>query len=224
MGYRNTTRGTAAYKTVLAGAVLLLASISSCAVPPGEPPEPSASASVRQWTAHTTADGLLRFEYPQDWTVTEVEALANDPAGGVSLEISDGSGRVLARLDTGVITDMSCSRPDRPAAYAEYESVPMPALGSAQGTQQRFVYRSLAPSGPRAAQATYAVVSGVQQGGCGLFDFFSLTPSSGGRFAGEYSGASPDDVPAYLDGAEQYQQTQEYQDLRRMLTSLRNAS
>ncbi|MCQ2001604.1 hypothetical protein [Arthrobacter zhaoxinii] len=154
-------------------------------------------------------------------------ALANDPAGGVSLEVLDGGGRILARLDTGVITDLSCTEPAAPASYVEYESVPMPELDSMQGTDQRFVYRSLAPSGPRNAQATYAVVSGGQegQGQCGLFDFVTLTDSSGGRFAGEYGDGSGDaqDTDTYLDGAERYRETQEYSDIKEMLTSLRNA-
>ena len=145
---------------------------------------PASSVPVT-WPAYVTSDGALRFEYPPGWSVAEVPALANDPAGGVSLEVADGSGRVLARLDTGIIADLSCTAPAAPGAYREYESMPMPELHSEQGTEQRFVYRSLAPSGQREAQATYAVVSGQQQGPpCGLFDFFTLTESSGGRFAG----------------------------------------
>ena len=214
-----------ARNTVLAGAVLLLAGMSSCAEAPREDPPSSSSAASRPWSGYTTTDRSLSFDHPQDWTVTELPALANDPAGGISVEVTDGSGRVLARLDTGIIADLSCTAPAESASYVEYESVPMPELDSAQGTEQRFVYRSLAPSGSRAAQATYAVVSGQQQGApCGLFDFFTLSESSGGRFAGEYpAGEAQEDPRSYLDGAARYPDTQEYRDLRRMLTSLRNA-
>lgn len=229
MGYRNTagrfrTHRNAPRNAVLAAAALLLTVLSGCGDATEGDAAPS-SFSARAWPNYTTADGALSFEYPPSWQVTELAALANDPAGGVSLQVADGSGRVLARLDTGIIADLSCTTAAEPGAYAEYEAVPMPELGSAQGTEQRFVYRSLAPAGERAAQATYAVVSGRQQAGqCGLFDFFTLTASSGGRFAGEYlPGADTGDARAYLEGAERYRESDEYRDIKRMLTSLRNA-
>ncbi|MCC9205280.1 hypothetical protein [Arthrobacter sp. zg-Y769] len=204
----------------LLAAVVFLTSISSCAAPPRQAP----TSPDPQWSSYTTTDGSLAFEHPPGWEVLELPARANDPAGGVSLEVLDGGGRVLAQLDTGIITDLSCTKPAQPPAYVEYESVPMPELDSQQGSEQRFVYRSLAPSGSRNAQATYAVVSGQQQGGqCGLFDFFTLTESSGGRFAGEYAPGSDASREDYLEGAARYRDTQEYRDLRRMLTSLRNA-
>ena len=218
MGYRNTARGSTARKAIarnitagnsgLLAAALLLTSVSSCAAPPRE--GPTSSASARQWASYTTTDGSLRFEHPTDWDVRELPALANDPAGGVSLEVLDDGGRVLARLDTGIITDLSCTQPAEPASYVEYESVPMPELESKQGSDQRFVYRSLAPSGSEAAQATYAVVSGQQQDAqCGLFDFFTLTESSGGRFAGEYADSSggSQEAEAYLEGVSRYRET-----------------
>ncbi|WP_289603052.1 hypothetical protein [Arthrobacter sp. zg-Y877] len=236
MGYRNTARSSTARKAItrnsfapqsaLIAAALLLTSISSCAPPPQSGPTSSDSADA--WSSYTTVDGSLRFDHPSDWEVVELPSRANDPLGGVSLQVVDG-GRVLAQLDTGIITDLSCTAPAEPASYEEYESVPMPGLESKQGTDQRFVYRSLAPAGPWGAQATYAVVSGEPQAvQCGLFDFFTLTESSGGRFAGEYGNAAgtadgPEAVEDYLDGAEQYRETQEYQDLKEMLTSLRNA-
>ena len=118
VGYRNTAGGSTARKATarnisarnsgLLAAALLLTSVSSCAAPPQE--GPTSSASTRQWASYTTTDGSLRFEHPTDWDIREVPALANDPAGGVSLEVLDDGGRVLARLDTGIITDQSCTR------------------------------------------------------------------------------------------------------------------
>ncbi|KAD3515125.1 hypothetical protein GD627_12555 [Arthrobacter yangruifuii] len=202
-------------------AALLLSTVPSCAAPQQEE---GRTSSAPQWSSYTTADGSLRFEHPPEWDVRELPALANDPAGGVSLQVVDAGGRVLAELDTGIITDLSCTDPAEPAAYVEYESIPMPDLDSKQGSEQRFVYRSLGPSGGRAAQATYAVVSGQQPAGqCGLFDFFTLTESSGGRFAGEFADSAGASQEEYLEGASRYRETQEYRDLREMLTSLRNA-
>ena len=206
------------YRNTSAAAVLIaVAAVTSCA-----PPAPS-TLPPEQWATYTTADGLLAFDHPDEWTVSTTDPLANDPAGGVSVRVHDGAGRTIAVLDTGLIVDLVCRPgPDR-AAYTEYDSVPMPGLVAASGAAQRFVYHSLDPaSGP--SQATYAVVGDAQQDGqCGLFDFFGLTESSGGRFMGEFVSGQPADSVQFLEEAAAYPQTEEYEDVVRMLTSLRNA-
>lgn len=208
MGYRNTS----------AAAVLIaVMSVSSCASPPARQSE------IPQWHTYTTADGQLTFEYPDDWSVNAVDPLANDPAGGVSVRVRDGSGRIVAALDTGLIVGQECLPPAEPTRYTEYETRPMPELAATAGTQQRFVYHSADPAeGP--SKATYAVVSGTEETGqCGLFDFFRFTESSGGRFMGEFVSGQPPESAEFLEEAAAYPQSGEYRDVLRMLTSLRNA-
>ncbi|CEA09508.1 hypothetical protein BN1051_02878 [Arthrobacter saudimassiliensis] len=214
MGYRNTS----------AAAVLIaVMTMSSCAAPPGQEDRSSAASQPAQWSTYTTADRRLAFEYPGDWSVSAVEPLANDPDGGVSVRVRDGAGRIIAALDTGLIVGQECSPPAEPTQYTEYEARPMPDLTASGGTQQRFVYHSVDPAeGP--SKATYAVVSGAEETGqCGLFDFFRLTESSGGRFMGEFVSGQPPESPEFLEEAAAYPQTEEYRDVLRMLTSLRNA-
>lgn len=213
MRYRNTT---------LAAATLLVLSMSSCAVPT-DPNDTSGAPAA--WESYTTPDGSLVFEHRADWTVQEKPALANDPAGGVSVQVNDAGGDMVARLDTGLITDLVCSTPDEAVRYTEYDTKPMPELDSEQGTEQRFVYRSIAPSSPERGEpvATYAVISEIgDRGECGLFDFFTFTESSGGRFAGEYPSEEVGAGQSYLEGAAAYENTDEFRDVKRMLVSLRD--
>jgi hypothetical protein len=211
--YRNTT---------LAAATLLVLSMSSCAGPPDTGETASAPAA---WVSYTTPDGSLMFEHRADWKVEEEPALANDPAGGISVKVNDGEGDMVARLDTGIIADLICSDPDEALQYTEYDTEPMPELHSQQGTEQRFVYRSIAPSSPERGEpvATYAVISETgDRGQCGLFDFFTFTESSGGRFAGEYPSDESAPAQSYLEGAAAYADSAEFRDVKRMLVSLRD--
>ncbi|MCC3266738.1 hypothetical protein [Arthrobacter gengyunqii] len=213
MRYRNTT---------LAATTLLVLSMSSCA-PAADTGETSRAAGA--WPSYSTTDGSLAFEHRPDWTVEEIQPLANDPAGGVSIQVNDAGGDLIAQLDTGIITGLVCSDPDEAAQYTEYDSEPMPELDSAQGTDQRFVYHSLAFSTPDRGEpvATYAVISELgDRGQCGLFDFFTFTESSGGRFAGTYSAEDVSSGQSYLDGAAAYENSAEFRDVKRMLVSLRD--
>lgn len=208
MRYRN---------TLIAGAVMAALAVQSCAVP-----EPADSS----WSDYKIDAASLEFEYRSDWSVRQVAALANDPAGGVSFEVYDADGDVIAWLDTGIITDQVCMGMQEPVTYTEYDSQPMPDLESAQGTSQRFVYHSVAPASGEAL-VTYAVVSApppsAEEAACGLFDFFTLTESSGGRFSGVVRPDEGSDVSAHLEKAAAYAGSDEFRDVKRMLVSLRSS-
>ena len=211
MRYRN---------TLLCAAVTAGLAVASCAAP--LPPETAAP----DWSVYDVAAASLEFEYRSDWQVEQVAALANDPSGGVSLRIHDADGDVIAWLDTGIITDQVCLGMQEPVAYTEYDSQPMPELESEQGTSQRFVYHSAAPAAGE-AQVTYAVVSApppsAEEAACGLFDFFTLTASSGGRFSGVVRPDEGSNVSAHLEKARSYAESGEFRDVKRMLVSLRSS-
>ncbi|WP_404321396.1 hypothetical protein [Arthrobacter luteolus] len=209
------------YRNTLFAAVITAGlAAASCAAP-----EPSETASP-DWSVYEVQAASLEFEYRSDWQVEQVEALANDPAGGVSLRVHDADGDVIAWLDTGIITDQVCMGMQEPVAYTEYDSQMMPDLESEQGTEQRFVYRSVAPAAGEAL-VTYAVVStpppSAEEAACGLFDFFTLTEASGGRFAGVVRPDEGSDMTAHLEKASAFAGSGEYRDVRRMLVSLRNS-
>ena len=165
--------------------------------------------------------------------------MANDPSGGVSLRVYGADGTVIAWLDTGIITDQVCTGMQEPVTYTEYDSQNMPDLKSAQGDSQRFVYHSVVPapaSAPASASApatgealvTYAVVSApppsAEEAACGLFDFFTLTESSGARFSGVVPADEGSDVSAHLEKAAAYAGTDEFRDVKRMIVSLRSTN
>lgn len=213
VSYRNIT---------LAAATLLVFSMASCAVSPDTGGSPDARDD---WPSYATSDGALAFDHPGNWTVEEVPPLANDPDGGVSVRVHDAGGGLVAQLDTGLIADLVCADPDEDVQYTEYDSQPMPELDSVQGTDQRFVYRSVAFSNAERGEpvATYAVISEIgDRGQCGLFDFFTFTKSSGGRFAGKYPAEEVAAGQSYLDAAAAYENSAEFSDVKRMLTSLRD--
>lgn len=211
MRYRN---------TLLCAAVTAGLAVASCAAP-----QPSQTASPA-WYSYEVSESSLEFEYRSDWQVEQVAALANDPSGGVSLRVHDAGGDVIAWLDTGIITDQVCMGMQEPVVYTEYDSQPMPELESGQGTSQRFVYRSVAPASGEAL-VTYSVVStpppSAEDAACGLFDFFTLTESSGGRFSGVVRPDEGTDSASHLAKAAAYADSDEYRDVRRMLVSLRNS-
>ena len=211
MRYRN---------TLLAAVITAGLAAASCAAP-----EPSETASP-DWAVYEVQAASLEFEYRSDWQVEQVEALANDPAGGVSLRVHDADGDVIAWLDTGIITDQVCMGMQEPVSYTEYDSQDMPDLKSAQGDSQRFVYHSVAPASGEAL-VTYAVVSApppsAEEAACGLFDFFTLTESSGGRFSGVVRPDEGSDVSAHLEKAAAYAGSDEFRDVKRMLVSLRSS-
>lgn len=206
--------------TLLCAAVTAGLAAASCAAP--QPSDPAGQA----WSSYAVSESSLEFEYRPDWQVEQVPALANDPSGGVSLRVHDADGEVIAWLDTGIITDQVCMGMQEPVAYTEYDSQPMPELESGQGTSQRFVYRSVAPASGEAL-VTYAVVSAPppskEDAACGLFDFFTLTESSGARFAGVVRPDKGMDSAAHLEKASAYVDSDEYRDVRRMLVSLHNS-
>ena len=51
---------------------------------------------------------------------------------------------------------------------------------------------------------------------------FRFTESSGGRFAGEYPSEELTSGQSYLEGAQAYADSAEFQDVKRMLVSLRD--
>lgn len=209
------------YRNTLFAAVIMAGlTLSSCAVPQESEEEPVT------WRWYEVDAASLEFEHRSDWAVEEIDPIANDPAGGVSLEVRDGGGRLIAGLDTGVITDLVCTPTGQPPAYVEYDAQPMPELESAGGTEQRFVYRSVSPAPGAGAQVTYAVVSGPvptpEAVACGLFDYFDLTESSGGRFSGAVHADEGSSVEQHLQKAAAFENSQEFRDVKRMLVSLRN--
>jgi hypothetical protein len=189
---------------------------------------PSTSATKAAWKTFTTADGQLAFDLPSGWSV-------RDPAGelpeggGAFAEVTNEAGRPLATLRTNMATGSTCTEK---YPYSEFESQEMPAL--AQDSEvPRYVFETrgdaTAPgpaNTPAAAYGITTVPAATGDAACPIFHFFTWPPTAAmfGAFYNPDNNRTPgaESLP-YLEQARKYMDTTEYQNIRRMITSLRPA-
>ena len=193
-------------------------------------PTESASAPVTpapratNWQTLKTPDGQLQFDHPAEWTVKDRGAEA--APGGVFLEVLNPGGKSLATLRTNVVTGSECTQR---IPYSVLDLVPVPALVQ-QGVTPHFIFElRLYPAEKDPAKANvmaYGISSAPKPSGpdaCPIFQFFTWPPS-GASFGGVYNpfDTTPGNEP-HVDTPEAYLETAEYQDIKKMITSLRPA-
>ncbi|WP_155849997.1 hypothetical protein [Arthrobacter sp. H41] len=185
--------------------------------PPGTAPAPGL-------VTHTTSDGTLSFDHPGNWTAADNPGEA--PLGGVSVVVSDATGRQLASLQTNLVTGSVCAEG---MPYSIIDSEPLPALAQPSGTPTfRFESRSnpLATDPMSMVTFAYGITSAPAPTGpeaCPISHFFTWPPS-GAAFGGIYDpfDTSPG-KPQHVDTPQAYAETEEYQKIRAMITSLHPA-
>ncbi|KSU76646.1 hypothetical protein GA0061083_2022 [Pseudarthrobacter enclensis] len=204
-------------------------------VPPGAGTATTAPAATAAPTptkgalkTFTTADGQLAFDLPAAWTV-------RDPAGelpeggGAFAEVANEAGRPLATLRTNMATGSTCTEK---YPFAEFESQQLPALVQS-GTVPRYVFETRGNSSTPGPSDTPAAAYGITvmpapsgNTACPIFHFFTWPPTAAmfGAFYNPENNKTPgaDGLP-YLEQARKYMDTTEYQNIRRMITSLRPA-
>jgi hypothetical protein len=190
---------------------------------------PSATApAAAAWTSYTTADGQLRFDHPAAWSV-------KDPAGelpqggGAFAEVTNGAGRPLATLRTNMAVGSTCL--DR-YPYSVLDSEGLPALMQGEGAP-RFVYETRGNGAtpgpadtPAAAYGITSVPAPTGDSASCIFHFFNWPPTAAmfGAFYNPENNVTPGAASLpYLEQAKKYMETDEYRDIRRMITSLRPA-
>ena len=198
---------------------------------PGTSPTSAAPTSSSGWKTFTTSDGTLSFDYPAAWTVKDPAGEA--PLGGEFVDVVNAAGKQMAALRTNIVTGAECG--DR-QPYMLIDSEPMQALaepGAADQNAPRYVFEgrgdasAAEPSPPTIA--SYGITMMPEETGplsCPMFQLF-LWPPSGALFGQAYDPAkntTPGDpgLP-YLEKAKLYATSAEYQDVRKMITSLRPA-
>lgn len=180
------------------------------------------------WTSFTTADRQLTFDHPAAWSV-------RDPAGelpeggGAFAEVTNQAGKPLATLRTNMATGSTCMER---YPYSVLESQELPALAQG-GPAPWFVFETrgndAAPGPADTPAAAYGIVSGPPATGesaCAIFHFFTWPPTAAmfGAFFSPENNVTPGagSLP-YLEQAKKYAETDEYKDIKRMITSLRPA-
>jgi hypothetical protein len=189
---------------------------------------PTATATKAAWTTFTTADGQLAFDHPSTWSV-------RDPAGelpeggGAFAEVTNEAGRPLATLRTNMATGSTCMEK---YPYSEFESQELQALAR-NSSVPRYVFETrgdaTAPGPADTPAAAYGITSVPAPSGdsaCAIFHFFTWPPTAAtfGAFYNPENNRTPgaESLP-YLEQARKYMDTTEYQNVRRMITSLRPA-
>lgn len=202
---------------------------ATTAAPPSATGSPSASAPPSaSWTTYTTAAGDLAFDLPSNWTI-------KDPAGelaeggGAFAEVSSEDGRLLATLRTNMATGSTCTER---YPYSVLESQDLPQLAQ-YGTVPRYTFETrgndVAAGPPDTPAAAYGITTAPLPEGdsaCYMFHFFNWPPNAAtfGAFYNPELNRTPGDPSLpYLQKAKLYAGTQEYRDIKRMITSLRPA-
>jgi hypothetical protein len=190
---------------------------------------PSATATAppsAAWTSFTTADGELTFDHPAAWSI-------KDPAGelpeggGTFAEVTNQAGKPLATLRTNMATGSTCMER---SPYSVMESEELPAL-TQNGTAPRYIFETRGNDATPGPADTPAAAYGIQTSqlptgasACPIFHFFTWPPTAAmfGAFYSPDNNVTPgaESLP-YLEQAKKYAETDEYQDIRRMITSLR---
>ncbi|MDQ0852155.1 hypothetical protein QFZ79_000266 [Arthrobacter sp. V4I6] len=166
----------------------------------------------------------MTFDYPAEWSIKDRAAEA--APGGVFVEVLGETGKSIATLRTNMVTGSECLEK---YPYSLIDSEDLPALEQA-GQTPRYVFEGRAnPTSTDAAESNplaYGITSAPEPSGptaCPIFHFFTWPPS-GAMFGGVYD---PFDTtpgnPPNVDTPEAYTETDEYKDIRKMITSLRPA-
>jgi hypothetical protein len=194
--------------------------------PPPATGAPTATATKGTSKTFTTADGQLAFDLPAAWSVRDPVGELPE-GGGAFAEVTNEAGKPLATLRTNMATGSTCTEK---YPFEEFESQQLPALAQA-GTVPRFVYESRGNSsvpGPaNTPAAAYGITVSAAPAGdlaCPIFHFFTWPPTAAmfGAFYNPENNRTPggEGLP-YLEQARKYMDTTEYQNIRRMITSLR---
>jgi hypothetical protein len=183
------------------------------------------------WRTFTTSDKQLSFDYPSAWTVKDPDG--QTPLAGVSVGVVNAAGKQLAMLRTNLVTGAECTEK---YPYEVFDSAAIQALaepGAADHNVPRYIFEgrgdNTAPELSPPTLAAYGITMMPEETGptaCPMFHLF-LWPPSGAQFGQAYNPAintTPGDPSLpYLAKARRYAATPEYQDIRKMITSLRPA-
>lgn len=207
-------------------AISATASATAAETATGTPNATGTTAPSASWKTYTTADGQLTFDLPSAWSV-------KDPAGelaeggGAFAEITNQAGKPLATLRTNMATGSTCTER---YPYSLLESQELAAL-TQNGVTPRYVFETRGDvtgpgpaNTPAAAYGITSVPAPTGDSACPIFHFFTWPPNAAmfGAFYNPANNETPGDASLpYLAKAKKYADTPEYQDIKRMITSLR---
>ncbi|WP_427018429.1 hypothetical protein ACQCSX_07755 [Pseudarthrobacter sp. P1] len=189
---------------------------------------PTAGPTASAWKTYTDPDRKISFELPQEWTTQRPTATA---VAETTVEVKNSAGEVVATFKTSPAVLGGGCAPEDARDYTVLASVPMgiPSTSDDGGAvSPRFVYRLV--QGTTAFYASYGITDHIAGAGgkaCQIYNTVSDTGMGHYMFGDvqEFSG-TPDGAAGLrtfdtLAQAQAYMLTSEFQNIARMITSLK---
>ncbi|HEY8296288.1 MAG TPA: hypothetical protein VIG41_13175 [Micrococcaceae bacterium] len=193
--------------------------------------EATAEPAAAKWKTFTDSGHKISFQLPQEWIAQQQAQASGVQPVALRVEVKDAAGRLMATLNTGMQGPGGACQPDRARPYTVLASLPMdiPSNASdAQAVPPRFVYRLL--QGANKFYASYGITdhsAGTDGKACLVSNVVSGPAVGLYMFGDVLQFSSMDNPPAGLKAfdtiadAQKYMLTSEFQNLQKMITSLK---
>ncbi|WP_133162873.1 hypothetical protein [Arthrobacter glacialis] len=187
-----------------------------------------ASASSADWKNFTDPGKTVSFEVPQDWSV---QVLPSPGAGALHLEVKDPAGTLMATLNTHITGLGGACQPASSRPYTVLASLPMviPSDNTAPAAvEPRYVYRVI--QGATHFFASYGLTdqsAGPDGKACLVYNTVTSKKLGVYMFGDVLQFTSaPDGSPglrafATIADAQAHMRSAEYQNIQKMVTSLK---
>ncbi|MGO4385802.1 hypothetical protein [Specibacter sp. RAF43] len=204
-------------------------STSTASVPASSTAGPTTEPVAAEWKTYRDPGKTISFELPQDWTT---QLIPGKTASSVHVEVRDKAGDVVATLQTHIAGLGGACPPKSLRPYTVLSSIPMPIPsnnGDPAAVEPRFVYRLI--QGATRFYASYGLTdqaAGKDGKAClvyntvaskqlGIYMFGDVL-----QFTGALDGTPGLRAFTSIADAQEYMRSSAYQDVEKMITSLRS--
>ncbi|MEO8223153.1 MAG: hypothetical protein ABI563_20510 [Specibacter sp.] len=195
---------------------------------PAASQSPTAPAAAANWKNFTDPGKTVSFEVPQDWSV---QVLPSPGAGALHLEVKNPAGTLMATLNTHIMGLGGACQPASNRPYTVLASIPMaiPSDNKAPtAVEPRYVYRVI--QGATNFYASYGITdqsAGPDGKAClvyntvnsqklGVYMFGDVL-----QFTSAVDGSPGLRAFATIADAQAYMRSAEYQNIQKLVTSLK---
>jgi hypothetical protein len=206
-------------------------SAGSASAPATAGTSPTAEPTAANWKTFTDSGHKVSFDLPQEWIAQQAAPGAGGQAGALSIDVKDAGSTRMASLNTQIAGRGGACGPGGLRPYTVLASIPMEIPSAANGPQSvppRFVYRLV--QGSNKFYASYGITdhaAGTDGKVC-MMDNSVSGPGGDYMFGDVLEVSGTDNQPGLkafdtIADAQKYILTSEFQNLQRMITSLKIA-
>ncbi|WP_250545815.1 hypothetical protein [Paenarthrobacter sp. DKR-5] len=193
-------------------------------------PSATAAPTAAQWKTYADPAGTVSFDLPEEWTAQQVPVPSHPES--LRVDVRDGSGKVLATLQTKIQGLGGACLPRDAKPYTVLASVPvnLPASGASGSIEPRFVFRAIQSYKYIASYGITNMVGGTDGKTCFAYNVVNGPAGVGIYMFGDEltlhpkkpaEAVAPQHAFDTLAQAAAYTRTAEFANLRRMITSLK---